>query len=862
MLRWMVLACVCACADKTTVQDDTGQDGHAPIIDNDGDGYLSDVDCDDYSSAVFPDAIEVCDGVDNDCDGVVDDGVSATWYADTDSDGYGDPQNTTTACSRPDGYVPVPSDCDDTNADAWPGASEDCNGADDDCDGEIDEGVTGQFYADTDFDGYGDPFTLVESCQGLPGVSDDPTDCDDGDPDVFPGAPEHCNGADDDCDALVDEEPTVEGGSWWPDADGDGYGDPGGATASTCIGPAGYTDNTDDCDDRDRDVSPAAPEVCSNDIDDDCDGDIDEGCPVEHCGTITADETWEGDVAHIVTCDVIVGGSGHPILTVDDGAIVTFNSGTGLYVGTRSYGSLVIAGDRLGVTLTSSAAAPAAGDWYGVEIGYYDEGSLLSGFSLRYGGGEGYGGLLAYGSEPSLSECTLADNAGAGLYGRLGAAPNVTGCEITDNEDDGVTLESSSALGAFSENTLSGNGGYPLTTPGISLASLDADSTYSGNGDDRIQVTADQITASGTWRALSVPYYVVGDLEIEGSSTPTITVEDGAAFEFAAGVGLSSGLSSKGILDVRGDIEGVIFRAAARDPGPGDWDGLSFGPFDQGSNLTGATVMHGGGNGYGGVYLNSADLDVSECTITLNEGAGLYARNGAAPDISDSALTDNDGYGLYIASDATLAGTTSASFTVNTVSGNSEEGVVLAAVAVGLLDDSSTYTGNGEPGVRVLAGTIEDDATWAALDEPLILSGDVLVEDTARPILTLKAGLTVQFDPGAALLIGVTGHGALSAAGTSRSGITLTSSDPDPAPGDWEGLTLGERCDASDVKLTYVTVSYGGANGLGNVVFDQCDGTMTKSTVSGSDAYGIYRIDASPTLTDITYADNAAGTLY
>ena len=75
-------------------------------------------------------------------------------------------------------------------------------------------------------------------------------------------------------------------------------------------------------------------------------------------------------------------------------------------------------------------------------------------------------------------------------------------------------------------------------------------------------------------------------------------------------------------------------------------------------------------------------------------------------------------------------------------------------------------------------------------------------------------------------------------------------------------MYLGEHCDAADVKLSYVTVSYGGANGLGNVVFDQCDGTMTKSTVSASDAWGIYRLSATPTLTDITYSDNASGTLY
>ena len=76
-------------------------------------------DCDDSDPAANPEAYEVCDGADNDCDGLTDvDAIDApTWHADADGDGYGDALNGPAACERPEGYVADASDCDDSDAD-------------------------------------------------------------------------------------------------------------------------------------------------------------------------------------------------------------------------------------------------------------------------------------------------------------------------------------------------------------------------------------------------------------------------------------------------------------------------------------------------------------------------------------------------------------------------------------------------------------------------------------------------------------------------------------------------------------------------------------------------------------------------
>ncbi len=136
------------------------------------------------------------------------------------------------------------------------------------------------FYADTDSDSYGDPLNTVSVCDGLApvGYVGNFDDCDDTNAAINPTATEVCNGYDDNCNGLVDDaDPGVIGVStWFADADGDGFGD-GAVSVNSCSPPGGYVDNADDCDDTDASVNPGTAEVCSNGVDDNCDGEIDEG---------------------------------------------------------------------------------------------------------------------------------------------------------------------------------------------------------------------------------------------------------------------------------------------------------------------------------------------------------------------------------------------------------------------------------------------------------------------------------------------------------------------------------------------------------------------------------------------------------
>ncbi|WP_372793477.1 MopE-related protein, partial [Lutibacter sp.] len=177
-------------------------------FDLDGDGFTSCAgDCDDNDSSIYPGAPELCDGIDNNCDSVIDEGF------DLDGDGF-------TSCA---------GDCDDNDPSIYPGAPELCDGIDNNCNGSIDEG----------FDLDGDGFT---SCAG---------DCDDNDPSIYPGAPELCDGVDNNCNGVSDEG--------FVDTDGDGIGD-----------------DCDPDDDNDgvldaSDPNDANPNICGDSDNDGCD---------------------------------------------------------------------------------------------------------------------------------------------------------------------------------------------------------------------------------------------------------------------------------------------------------------------------------------------------------------------------------------------------------------------------------------------------------------------------------------------------------------------------------------------------------------------------------------------------------------
>ncbi len=290
------------------------------------------LDCNDNDDTIHPDGEEICDAIDNDCDGQIDQGLEGitTYYTDDDQDGFGVQFPAMTSCADPgDGWADNADDCDDADPAINPEGTEVCNGGiDDDCDGleddfdsSLDPTTQPSWYIDADGDGYGSEAEILLSCTGVAGYVDNADDCADDNPDRSPNIQEVCSGFDEDCDELIDDEdPDVDPASqteffedadddgygsthivlacevglgaadndwdcddtdptetvdtdWYADLDGDGFGQ-GPSVAFQCLNPYPglAAPNRDDCRDDDPTINPDAAEVCDDKIDHDCDG--------------------------------------------------------------------------------------------------------------------------------------------------------------------------------------------------------------------------------------------------------------------------------------------------------------------------------------------------------------------------------------------------------------------------------------------------------------------------------------------------------------------------------------------------------------------------------------------------------------
>jgi len=670
LVALLVPGCAWITKDELAGREDRDQDGHVAA-------QFGGDDCDDGDADVHPDAVERCDGLDEDCDGSIDDvdaeGGSA-WYTDADGDGAGDPDAPLYACTQPEDSAEDATDCDDGDPEIHPGVAEVCDGVDQDCDGEIDDSALDvtTWYADRDEDGYGDDDDTTAACQAPSGAVDVGGDCDDGDADIHPGAtevcseedhncdgvpgqedrdedgvegcagdcddadagvypdaPETCDGIDDDCDGLVDDDDpgllTSDLTRYYPDADGDLYGDSSSAGEQACVAPTGTVTDHADCDDGDADINPDAYEVCSTTADDDCDGDTSD-CALTLDDELLvfsgADSAEEAGAA--LSASIDIDGDGLDDLVVSSpgryaqkGAVyvVTGATSADTDLGAATTWKGNDSADRAGSAL---AAADLDRDGYGdVVVGAPGAGQVYLLTDPRAGGGLSGAGTVISGDSDGSFGATLAlgDLDGDGQPDVAVGMPDAdtTGAlGVTVTGVGGVEVYFGAFTGDLSDSDASvTNADETDGHLGRAIAAVDAD----GDGQDELVVSGldtDLLSAD-------VPRISLMDVTSGGE------VDAGSALRTYSG---GSGRASGDALCAGGDVDGDGTEdLLVGDPAAAQAF-LLLGPLGSApTSLSSADAVLSGETGFGGALLLLSDVDgdgADEVVVGASNGASLW----------------------------------------------------------------------------------------------------------------------------------------------------------------------------------------------------------------------------------------------
>lgn len=872
-------------------------------------------DCDDTRADVNPSGTEDCSAVDMNCDGDPINDAEGAWYVDDDGDGWGVPDATPEdSCDPGPGWVELEGDCDDDDSLQNPDAAEVCNDEDDDCDEEIDDGLEFvSTYQDADLDGFGAAATETIACSVAPGRVTNGADCADLDATSYPGAPERCdNGVDNDCDALTDDDDSPEADTWYTDVDADGHGNPTQSFQACDAEGASLLD--DDCDDADATSFPGNNEFCDGGIDNDCDATTDEAltaiwyrdldgdgfgidsdtftgcsppagytqipgdcddadpslnptltpnCEQLHCGTITTSQTWKSTVTHLVTCDVVVGGLAKPVLTVNDGTEVRFAASAELRVATAGEGKLVVNGDVLGVLFTSAATFPIAGDWDGLVLGEDDLGSRVVGLTVEYGGRNGEGGITVDGGSPTFDRLTSRLNLGDGLY-VSGSEPLVHDSFLVDNTDNGLFVDVGAGLArtpllggsgpSFTDNELTGNGGRPITIPGSHADEIALSNTLVPNQSEEIALLAGALRFTGTWFDHDIPYVVADNarIDVEDGPQAVLTVEDGVDVFFGTNAELTIGDGAGGRLLLEDGPDGILFSATDEVIAlSANWKGVTFGADDDGSEIQNLVIEYGGANARGNLYVKSSAPLFDGVTSRLSDSAGLYVSGTtAAPEIRNSDFVDNDQDGVFIEATSGIARSLlGPTFVNNLLTSNGESSIVIPPGFIGELDPSTQFSGNNKP-IRVHGGDVVEDALWRKLDEDYQIQDDVDLGGPQDPVLEIEDGVVLLFDRDTELTVGIEDDGAL-LVDAPVSGVTMTSSDPAPGEGDWDGLQIGRNGGIVQTKIRGLTIAFAGGS-------DVADG----GAIELRDENGCSTLEPLVDLDDVTILASSKAGLY
>lgn len=529
-----------------------------------------------------------------------------------------------------------------------------------------------------------------------------------------------------------------------------------------------------------------------------------------HFMDINEDEVWEPGI-HKITWSISVNDA---TLTLKPGVIVMFDEETTLGIGTEegvTNARLIAEGTATQpILFTANSTTPEKGYYFGISFGAGDNG----GSSMKY--------------------CTV--EYGGGSYGTIGELVYINNTEVTlennifrQSADKGVALGENGKFTSFTNNIFTSLNGHPLEVYANAVTTIGDNNDYGADKFIRVAGTLDVPTA--TWKKLEAPYYINSQLHVGSAAGTSLTLSPGTVLKFESVGSMLVGYNGTGTLIAEGtEADSIVFTSGRTSPNKGDWGGVYFLGGNSSSSLKYCKFEYGGqnfSNKLAPVRVESTSVTITNCKFKNSAPYAVWLNDTGHFTSFENNVIDHPGdNGIYINSNyAHTIGTT------NTINAAKELTIV---------------------------GRVTQNVTWPKQSFPYYVIDWMGVGSTEGNVLTISPGVTIRFKKAYSFSLGMYDKAGLIANGTESEPIIFTSDAATPAPKDWEYIYFGPQT-MSGTILNYCIIEYAGYNSaLGAIHVENTNvPTISNCIVRNSGSYGISLTNATPTLTNNTFENNA-----
>jgi len=504
-------------------------------------------------------------------------------------------------------------------------------------------------------------------------------------------------------------------------------------------------------------------------------------------------------------------------ITVDPGVICKFDNANYIEVGYSDPGTFIASGnDTLPIVFTRIE---------GIENWGHTSGGIL---------------ISSNATNNSAFNCCIIEYATSGLRIQNSSIV-INNCKIRNNANYGVYFENESGpkdTVSFIKDSITDNGGYPLSIHADKVINLSGETYFSGNAKPLIEVRSGSVEKSGKWRKHMIPYFFNGETSIGSEAGVTITVNPGAVLMFDQNAYLEIGYNNTASFIANGtETDSIRFISGAtaaywgHDNSSDGSGGLWFGSSATGNSSLQYCVIDSATTG---IYVIDATLAISNCRITNNQQNGITFDYASPKD--------------------------SAGFLNNVITKNGAYGITIRASKLGNLSGTGSVAGNTLGGIFVEGDYVESSATWKKHDAPYIVKGTVAIgSDKGAPAVTIMPGAKFELLQEAYFEIGYSNAGALIANGTATDSIVFTSHNDGVFWGysgdNAGGLWVGDGA-ATTTSFTYCIIEKATAG-----VYLDMAATVKNCTIRNNEGFGIVIADegTDANVSDNVYLDNGSG---